>query len=697
MMMELGGTFGDEFPPENNVANSWLPLVFEPIMQAMKTGPLKFVPFYRPGKPIVDKAVALTNIQASAEMRPKVFPLEKQFLAWEKYQEENFKNQQSGAAASAAMDVDAGSAQPPGEADDAEAFDAMFQDNRFSGSLRDEDPLSQEEMEPPVIDQTMSRHRDSLPNQGPPHVEHLSCFFSFNVFQEYSRSKKDPEIQHYPIGHRTLSLVDYMTLAAYWDFQVRPSTFDSADCRHNSSVCNDYQEYIRKMSKSTENPVSTRVQAIPGADTELPKTTRPNTRTTQLSVFSLNLGNLLRKPKSKLAPSQLKKSDNVQDSMLFNILAKNSSHVFCLCEADGLQRPEVQTFLSDNHWQFEQSYDRNMAVGARTGENATLTILYDTTDPRFDLHRNYKDDPTVLGAKEKYLWYMIVEVVFGTEYHPNEAGPPTVSADRVTRSDLSSARILVFHMDNQAAANKPYVTRQKYRQMMVDIARYQVDMVTGDANASMYRAFKNQTTPSIAESSLHKMMTAMGRFINYWAPGWPNYVDIQMVSSNSSEHLDKIKAYYSTQQSQRQGEAPSVDCIVLYTLSWGHSALIQGYRRDFGYVTHPDTQFRVKLSEEEIQARIAEHLRGDGGHDYQMSVTNYYMLFTNDFLLLGASDADWHTPLQTMIKVGRGLATRKKSDTAQEYREQKHKAKRTAQRAASSSGRSYGSYARYGR
>ena len=88
---------------------------------------------------------------------------------------------------------------------------------------------------------------------------------------------------------------------------------------------------------------------------------------------------------------------------------------------------------------------------------------------------------------------------------------------------------------------------------MVDIARYQVDFVTGDANASMYRANKSQTTYSIAESSLHKMMHAMGRFINYWTSGWPNYVDIQMVSSSSQEHLDNLTAYYRTETSQRPG------------------------------------------------------------------------------------------------------------------------------------------------
>ena len=70
-----------------------------------------------------------------------------------------------------------------------------------------------------------------------------------------------------------------------------------------------------------------RVRALPGEQHQEPKITRPSTTTEQLSIFSLSLGNLLRKPKSKLAPSELRKSEDIKDGMLFNLLAKNSSHV----------------------------------------------------------------------------------------------------------------------------------------------------------------------------------------------------------------------------------------------------------------------------------------------------------------------------------------------------------------------------------
>ena len=109
---------------------------------------------------------------------------------------------------------------------------------------------------------------------------------------------------------------------------------------------------------------------------------------------------MLRKHKSKLAPSELRKSENVEDSMLFNLLAKSSSHVFCLCETDGLQGEQSQKFLEEYHWEFVQSYDRTMAVGTRKGKSMQIKILYGTTDPDIVLYQNYADDPTARGTTE---------------------------------------------------------------------------------------------------------------------------------------------------------------------------------------------------------------------------------------------------------------------------------------------------------
>jgi len=204
--------------------------------------------------------------------------------------------------------------------------------------------------------------------------------------------------------------------------------------------------------------------------------------------------------------------------------------------------------------------------------------------------------------------------------------------------------------------------------------------VTGDANASMYRAFNTQSTYSIGDSSLHKMMLAMGRFINYWGSGWPNYVDIKMVSSNTSEELKNLTEFYQTPPHQRIGEAPPIDCIVMYFLSWGHSNKIRGFRDDFGYVYNPDTRLYDSIEMEDYVSQTEEFVACKGKkRDYNLFVTNYYMQFDNDLLLLGASDKDWHTPLQTVLRIGRGSETARKRSAASE-----------AKRAANKRGRQSG-------
>ena len=118
-------------------------------------------------------------------------------------------------------------------------------------------------------------------------------------------------------------------------------------------------------------------------------------------------------------------------------------------------------FLAKEHWEFVQSYDRNLAVGARKGEKATsITILYDTTDPKFDLHRNYEDDPTVSWDEGEVS---VVHDRGGGPWHRNtilavRARLPPQRRPPVTRADMSSTRYLVFHMDNKAAANKTYMS-----------------------------------------------------------------------------------------------------------------------------------------------------------------------------------------------------------------------------------------------
>ena len=73
------------------------------------------------------------------------------------------------------------------------------------------------------------------------------------------------------------------------------------------------------------------------------------------------------------------------------------------------------------------------------------------------------------------------------------------------------------------------------------------------------------------------------------------------------------------------------------------------------------------MDAEEYERQTTDIVTGSSlKRDYDLRVTNYYMQFDNDLMLLGASDHDWHTPLQTVIRYGRDSGTARKRSAAAE-------------------------------
>ena len=132
------------------------------------------------------------------------------------------------------------------------------------------------------------------------------------------------------------------------------------------------------------------------------------------------------------------------------------------------------------------------------------------------------------------LWYMIAEVDFGTNAFnhlkfplrlPNgeEKTKPAHWSTEIrqghpcTRPTLEKAWIRVFHVDHNAANTKCYRTRQRLRQMALDIAKFQGDFAGGDANGSLLKYYNADSTGnqlSIKHSSLMTVIQAMVDAVN---------------------------------------------------------------------------------------------------------------------------------------------------------------------------------------
>ena len=84
------------------------------------------------------------------------------------------------------------------------------------------------------------------------------------------------------------------------------------------------------------------------------------------------------------------------------------------------------------------------------------------------------------------LWYMIAEIYFGDEpVDESDEITPLTRLKPVNRAGMHTVRVLVFHAHCEVARVRCGNMRKRYRQMFYDIARYEVDLIGGDANASM--------------------------------------------------------------------------------------------------------------------------------------------------------------------------------------------------------------------
>ena len=88
--------------------------------------------------------------------------------------------------------------------------------------------------------------------------------------------------------------------------------------------------------------------------------------------------------------------------------------------------------------------------------------------------------------------YLIVEIHYGslTPEAVRASRPtarPVTAGTPIARAHMEDVRVGASHIHNEYARTKRRKVRMKLRQMLVDIAGYQVDFVGSDANAGNYR------------------------------------------------------------------------------------------------------------------------------------------------------------------------------------------------------------------
>ena len=203
---------------------------------------------------------------------------------------------------------------------------------------------------------------------------------------------------------------------------------------------------------------------------------------------------------------------------------------------------------------------------------------------------------------------------------------------------MKKVRTLVFHAHHEKAHSNCYTTRLRLRQMSLDIVKNQVDYMGGDANASVYKYYKNDSEHtgqlSIKHSSLMRTIQTMVEAVNKVCfplqGGLP--LIYQAVTATTTENLDKIKDYFDLPPARRRDiPYPDQDAICMVAFSWGHSC---------------------KAAESRVKAQeyIEKSKNPIAAGEYLIVVNEQAMKLQNRSLWLTSYNTDWHRPLQVTMR-----------------------------------------------
>jgi hypothetical protein len=290
------------------------------------------------------------------------------------------------------------------------------------------------------------------------------------------------------------------------------------------------------------------------------------------------------------------------------------------------------------------------------------------SDPNTSGGREYDDDPTHSMESEKTLWYLIAELDFGlwdeavASQPRSGGGQQQMHYGLVNKGSMEKVRVMSFVINNTRAANSPGTVRKRLRQLFLDVARYQVDYLGGDANAAIYRYYVGQPVPSIATSSLKVMLNTFVGAVNTVIHEHQHKIHAGLITSNSQEDLDLFFKMHEEKTAENAAQelfdlGISVDCVVGIVISWGHSTPLKWWRQSQG-----PTMFQ------ELDQPIA------GYPDFEIRVAEFPFDLENKRLWLitsGNGDCDWYTPLFVRLRTIETKNKRKRTEAAKAARQQK--------------------------
>ena len=342
------------------------------------------------------------------------------------------------------------------------------------------------------------------------------------------------------------------------------------------------------------------------------------TSRTSMTCLCANLGNFVRSRKQTLPKTYADLLESRWENHvgpLVHSLGRAKAHVLMLCEASTLEADDL-AFLEGCGWTYIRNAAGDLLMAIRTNNVGGYIRQIAGSNLAAEEH-NFLP-----------ISYMIVEANFGKTASIGQAGKRTDFDDSeltqdLRRSGLTTVRLCVFHLKSSIAKKKVAATHEALGTMLIDCMKYQVDILSGDANMAAFRyQGSKQGSISIAESAWQSMVDY---FIDasFEATNKNLYVSPRVHHFTANPvHLLKLyedilgQPYSQVSENISWDSLPGLDCMVGSVFEWGHS--------------YPDSIWKSK---------------SDHSHEYKVTVSEWTLNSNKTHYLLPDGDNDSHTPL----------------------------------------------------
>lgn len=233
---------------------------------------------------------------------------------------------------------------------------------------------------------------------------------------------------------------------------------------------------------------------------------------------------------------------------------------------------------------------------------------------------------------------------------------------------MAFTRVMAIHVDHTAARKNSSLTREALARICTLCTVYQVDVMGGDFNASVYRYFaaskSQQRCCSVADASLASVLMGMRETINKeltkdgseyedtWLGGPFEY---QLIVANTPYSMTQYNTAIEKQLEQMKRMKEAGEIITAET----RTRLLQESIEDFGCDTMAVILFSWAHSNERVHAFTPskpQHRKAHRpGMEYNIHVLGYHLELTSTVLGLRPKDRDFHTILNIIATDWSGL------------------------------------------